>query len=180
MRKVLNTLAALLLLSLISLPLASSADEVAPETESTIAEGSLSEHEEMNDRHDEIEETYENFEGVVIPPVVMRLGEQINPDIYILPILPLTQEERSTLAGSSNLIIQNIGISGYDQRKSLDPHKLSPLPVADLVLTTRTPADEFVDGARQWGIVLVVTTFALLGLAGISSYRRDQGKFNNL
>lgn len=180
MRKVLNTLAALLLLSSISLPLASYADEGESETESTITEGSQNEHDEMNDRHDEIEEIYENFEGVVIPPVVMRLGEQINPDIYILPILPLTQEERSTLAGSSNLITQNIGIPGYDQRKSLDPHKLSPLPVADLVLTTRTPADEFMDGARQWGIALVDAAFVLLGFAGISSYRAGKRKSTNL
>jgi hypothetical protein len=180
MRKVLNTLAALVLLTSISLPLASFADEVESETESTSTEGSHSEHDEMDERHHEIEQIYENFEGVVIPPVVMRLGEQINPDMYILPILPVKEIEKSLTPGSSNLITQQIEIPGFEQRNRLDPNKLAPLPVDDLVLTTETPTDEFVDGAKQWGIALVVVAIVLLGFAGISSYRTGKRKSSNL
>jgi len=180
MRKVLNTLAALVLLSSISLPLASFADEVESETESISTEGSQSEHEEMIERHHEIEQIYENFEGVVIPPVVMRLGEQINPDMYILPILPLGELEQTVEPESSNLITQQIDIPGFEQRNRLDPHKLAPLPVKGLVFTTQTPADEFMDGAKQWGIALVAAAFVLLALAGISSYRAGKSKSSNL
>ena len=180
MRKVLNTLAALVLLSSISLPLASFADEVESETESTSTEVSTSEHDEMDELHHEIEQIYENFEGVVIPPVVMRLGEQINPDMYILPILPLSGVEKTGQSGSSNLITQQIGVPGFEQRNRVDPHRLAPIPVEDLVLTTETPTDEFVDGAKQWGIALVVAAVVLLGFAGISSYRTGKRKSSNL
>lgn len=171
MPKVLNTLSAVLLLSFLSIPAASFADEHEPEPDTTVTTENIEkDHKEINKRHHEIEEHYENHEGVVIPPVMMNMGQQDNPDSYILPILPMNgllplDSQRSSIIG------QQIGVIGLEQVKGFDPYKLDPLPVKGLVLTTVTPADEFMDGAITWVIGLGITAFGLLGLASFGAYR---------
>ena len=177
MPKVLNTLAALVLLSFLTIPSASFADEHEEETDTTVTtENVEQEHDELTQRHNEIEENYENYEGVVIPPVIMNMGKQENPDSYILPILP-TGEEQSQ---RSNFIGQQISVIGTEQVEGFDPYKLDPLSVKGLVLTTVTPADEFMDGARTLVIGLGIAAFGLLGLASFGAYRSKRTKSNNL
>jgi hypothetical protein len=177
MPKVLNTLAALVLLSFLTIPSASFADEHEEETDTTVTtENVEQEHDELTQRHNEIEENYENYEGVVIPPVIMNMGKQENPDSYILPILPSGAQQSQR----SNFIGQQIGVIGTEQVEGFDPYKLDPLSVKGLVLTTVTPADEFMDGARTLVIGLGIAAFGLLGLASFGAYRSKRAKSNNL
>jgi hypothetical protein len=180
MPKVLNTLAAALLLSFLSIPAASFADEHEPEADTTVTTENIEEnHQEINERHHKIEEHFENHEGVLIPPVMMNMGQQDNPDSYILPILPmngfLLQDSQR-----SNFIGQQIGVIGLEQVNGFDPYKLEPLPVKDLVLTKVTPADEFIDGAKSLVIGLGIAALGLLGMTSLTAYRSRRTKSSNL
>lgn len=178
--KVLNTLAAALLLSFLSIPAASFADEHEPELDITVTSENIEEHhKEINERHNEIEEHFENYEGVVIPPVMMNMGQQDNPDSFILPIHPMNGDLPNH-SPRSNFIGQQIGVIGSEQDNGFDPYKLEPLPVSGLVLTQATPADEFVDGAKTLVIGLGIAAFGLLGLVSFSAYRSRRTKSNNL
>jgi hypothetical protein len=180
MPKVTNTLAAILLLSLMTIPSASFADELESESDTTVSTENIeNEHKELNERHNEIEEHFENYEGVVIPPVMMNMGQQANPDSYILPEHPMTGQ-LPLGSKSSNFIGQQIGVIGSEQVKGFDPYKLDPLPVKGLVLTQVTPADEFIDGAKTLVIGLGIAALGLLGLASFTAYRTRRTKSNNL
>ena len=173
MRKVLNTLTALLLLSALSVPVASYADE--PET--TENEGTQGEHhDEIEFRHSEIEETFEDFSGIFIPPVIIRLGQATDPNIYILPILPVEELNQAGLTNEPKLNLQQIGIVGEDQPTTIDPYKHAPLPVDSIVLTTKTPTDEFMDGARVFGAGLIAAALFLLTFTGLSTFRSRKRK----
>jgi hypothetical protein len=178
--KVLNTLAAALLLSFVSIPAASFADEHETESDTTVTTENIEkEHEQLNERHNEIEEHFENYEGVVIPPVMMNMGQQDNPDSYILPTHPKNGFPPHD-SQRSNFIGQQIGVIGSEQVKDFDPYKLEPLPVSGLVLTKVTPADEFIDGAKTLVVGLGIAAFGLLGLTSFTAYRSRRTKSNNL
>lgn len=180
MPKVLNTLSAVLLLSFLSIPAASFADEHEPEADTTVTTENIEkDHKEINKRHHEIEQHYENHEGVVIPPVMMNMGQQDNPDSYILPILPMNGFLPLD-SQKSNFIGQQIGVIGSEQVNGFDPYKLDPLPVKGLVLTQVTPADEFIDGAKSLVVGLGIAAFGLLGLTSFTAYRSRRTKSNNL
>jgi hypothetical protein len=173
LRKVLNTLTALLLLSALSSPVASYADE--PDTTET--EGYESEHhDELELRHSQIEETFEDYSGVFIPPVIIHLGHVADPNIYILPILPADELIQAGLPDEPKLNLQPIGVVGEDQPTTIDPYKHAPLPLDSIVLTSKTPADEFMDGARVFGAGLIAAALFLLAVTGLSTIRSRKRK----
>lgn len=177
MRKVLNTLVAASLLSLCSLPLASFANDSESQPVPSVEKGSEHDHEEIREMHIEIEETYVDYSGVVISPVVVKLGQPADPNIYILPILPTGEEANSDFPAPD---FQQAGVSSMNRRIGFDPYRLEPLKVDSLVITKATPADEFMDGARTFGLGLVAAALSLLGIAGVNVYRSRNRKSSNL
>jgi len=175
MRKVLNTLTALLLLSAFSLPVASHADEQG-EHESSESEVQRPEHDEVELRHSEIEETFEDYSGIFIPPVIIRLGQATDPNIYILPILPAEELNSAGAVDEPKLNLQQVGVVGEDQPTTIDPYKHAPMPVDSIVFTYKTPADEFMDGARVFGAGLVAAALFLLALTGLSTIKGRKRK----
>lgn len=175
MRKVLNTLTALLLLSALSVPVASYADE-QDEQENSESQNPKEDHDEVELRHNEIEETFEDYSGILIPPVIIRLGQATDPNIYILPILPADKLGSNSSVNEPKLNLQQIGVLGQDKRTNIDPYKHAPLPVDRILLTTKTPADEFMDGARIFGAGLIAAALFLLTLTGLSTFRSRKRK----
>lgn len=135
------------------------------------------EADEVEHRHNQIKEIYENKSGIIIPPVVIKIREKTNPDIYILPVLPpkgvfQPEPDPEPVVGEIEGMV--------DQPMSFDPYRLEPIPVASLVLTESTPADEFMGTAQILGTGLAVAALGLFGMTGVSAVRARGKKSSNL
>ena len=174
MRKVVNTLIASVLLTLVALPMAAHADELEPNNGPVDVYGGRDEN-DIQDMHSEIEEIYENYSGVLIPPVVINVGQPTDPNIYVLPTLP---EESVVEPGAtdSETSLERLGLVNGDQQKTLDPYRHSPIPIDSVKLTTATPTDEFMDGARVFGAGLALAALTLLGITSLNTVRSRRRK----
>jgi hypothetical protein len=196
MRKVLNTLAAALVLLLLT-PLASFADDNNSDDDSGLKNPSNSneighlykapkrdelrrvqkpsDHDEIERIHSELEESYEDYSGVVIPPSVISVVPEVDPNVFELP----RSAEELILTGATNsfqIEIRQSKVILGSTPSHIDPYKLDPLPVANLVLTKVTPADEFMAGARGLGMGLGFSALGLLGITGFSTLRQRNRK----
>lgn len=180
LRKALITLAAVLALSTLTIAPSSHAHDHESESENLEVGSSEGSHDEIEQMHVEIEEFFEDHSGVVIPPVVVRLGRPADPNIFILPVLPMETENTSGASSLPNQDFEQIGLMPDDRRVNFDPYKLEPLEVESLVLTQATPADEFMDGARTFALGLGAAALGLLAVTGVNTYRSRKRKASKL
>lgn len=185
MRKGLNTLLAVLLLSALAAPVASFADENETDNGSSEVESNDTyqhnrEQDEVEHRHNKIEEIYEDFTEVVIPPVGVKLGHQADPNTFILPSLPLQDVMQTTSPSKQIPTVEELGVISEEMRANFDPYKLAPVPVDNLVLTRATPEDEFMAGARIFGFALVLAALGLFGATGVNALKSRNRNSKNL
>jgi hypothetical protein len=147
-----------------------------------------------NHKHRKLEHQYGEVDHVGVPPIVIRPGVQPDPGTFELPITPsnvvpspgvstLGEVEESTSANSATEEVQEfiatkLGVTFISTNETqtilpskINPAKSSPIQIRELVLTTKTPADEFLDGAMVFGAGLGVLAIGLLGITGFSALK---------
>lgn len=147
-------------------------------------------------RHNEIEHLFEDITGVIIPPLVIRPGSRPDPNIFQLPVGPDPDADTDlnqlgadsqavdavtdTLTGVNDsaqdfvttpLLMQSALSSNLPINKRINPNKHKPVQIKNLVLTDKTPTDEFMQDATVFGGVLGATAIGLLALAGFNTLR---------
>jgi len=148
---------------------------------------------ESQDKHKLIEDQFEDVTGVVIPPIVIRPGTHPNPKIYELPVSPDPDSDVDlTPPGSDLQTLDALSdtLSGVTDTKEdfmttqltqktgsllvkthINPNRHKPVQIKNLVMTDKTPTDEFMRDATVFGGVLGATAIGLLALAGFNSLR---------
>jgi len=176
-RKVVNTLIASVLLTLVSLPMAAHATQVDPniDIDQVDVYGGHDEK-DIQDMHSEIEEIYENYSGVLIPPVVINVGQPTDPNIYVLPTLPEDGIVEPGAKPNTETSLERLGTVNGDEQKTLDAYRHSPIPIDSVKLTTATPTDEFMDGARVFGAGLALAALTLFGITSLNTVRSRKRK----
>ena len=180
MRKVLNTAFAALLLTSIFIPSVSFADEPEPDTGSIDILETSQDDQHIDHLHSEIEQEFEDYSGVLIPPVVIRVGQPTDPDIYVLPTAPQEVIGDSSKKAPLQPALEQLGLISGDQKSTLDPYRHTSIPIDSLVLKTSTPTDEFMDGARIFGAVLALAAIGLFGATGVNTFRSRKRKSAHL
>jgi len=169
MRKAIFTLAAALLITAISVPALGYADEHDHGDDSGSPD-------DVSITHIEIEEIYEDFNGVVIPPVAIREEIVKDPNIYILPIRPVedfaTEAKNTAVAGSHSPFTPDLTKKPELLKTGSSRHE--PIQVNSINLSQITPADEFVAGARMFGGTLAIAAALLFGLIGAKTFRTQR------
>ena len=169
MRKAIFTLAAALIVTAISFPALGYADEKDHDDDSSSSE-------DVNITHIEIEEIYEDYDGVVIPPVAIKVERIKNPDIYVLPIRPVedsnTKDLSTSVAGSHSPFTPDLNKKPELIKTNTSRHE--PIPVNTIDLSEVTPADEFVSSARVFGGTLAIAAVLLFGLIGANALRAQR------
>ncbi len=176
MRKVLNTVATALLLTGLSVPVASFGIESEPDPDIVDIYGFLNEEQEIENMHSEIEHGHEDHSGVLIPPVVIRMGQASDPNIFVLPTDPSGQVYKWDKSPELDTALEKLGLVSQDQKSTLDPYRHAPIPIQSIDQSTRTPADEFMDGARIFGLGLGAAALVLLALTSVSTFRSRRRK----
>ena len=177
MRKGLNTAATAALLVCISLPMASFAEEGEDPTEIS---GSEQGHPDADQMHSEIERMHKEYSGILIPPVVMRMGQPRDPNIYVLPTIQSEEGSVTGLVNTDDAKLEKVGIMGGSSETTLDPYGHAAIPIDSLTITTATPTDEFIDGARIFGLGLAATAVGLSTITGINTVRSRRRKLRYL
>ena len=151
---------------------------------------------ESKERHSDIENLFEDITGVIIPPILIKPGNRSNPNIFELPVGPDPDAEtdQNQLGGDSqqiDIVIDSVnGVSdeesdylttqliqqgsakrGLKVQNNIDPNKNQPIQIKTMVLTDKTPRDEFIQDATVFGGVLGSTALALLALTGFNTLR---------
>jgi hypothetical protein len=180
MRKVLITAATAALLAIISFPLVSSAEE--PEVDYTVEV--LEEENQGNPvidhMHNELEQRYDHHSWLLIPPTVMRMGQPTDPNIYVLPTLPMGDASMTILEIKESTKLEPGGLIGKDPASTLDPYRHAAIPIDSLNRSTATPTEEFIDGARVFGLALVMAALVLSTLTGVNTVRSRRRKLRYL
>lgn len=177
MRKVLITAASALLLTSIALPVTSFANELDDENNIENPRPPLP---GIDDMHSELEERYEQHSWLLIPPTVMRMGQVRDPDIFVLPTFPSIEGTVAGLDDSASTKLEQVGVIGSGQESTLDPFEHSAIPIDSLNISTATPADEFVEGAKVLGIALGVAALGLSTLTGVNTFQSRRRKLRYL
>jgi hypothetical protein len=151
---------------------------------------------ESKERHSDIENLFEDITGVIIPPIVIKPGNRPNPNIFELPVGPDPDAETDPIQLSADsqyidIVIDSVnGVSdekldylttqplqqgtaktGLKLQNDIDPNKNQPIQIKTMVLTDKTPSDEFMHDASVFGGVLGSTALGLLALTGINTLR---------
>jgi hypothetical protein len=144
-------------------------------------------------KHKKLEDQYGDVDHVGLPRIAIRPGVRPDPETFVLPIVPesvsatsgvntLGEIEDSSPAGTQEeaqeYVATQLGItfvSISEKQKlvasKLNPSKSAPIQIRDLILTNKTPADEFFDGAIFFGVGLGALALTLLGMTGISALK---------
>jgi hypothetical protein len=162
MRKAIYTLATALFLTSLSFPAIGFADDDHEDSGSS---------DDVNITHSEIEEIYEDYDGVLIPPVSIEVESIENPNIYVLPVRPIedpgVEARKTSVAGSNSPFTPDLNKKPELFKSSSSSHE--PIPVNSINLSQVTPADEFVSSARMFGGTLAIAAVLLFGLIGANS-----------
>ena len=151
---------------------------------------------ESKERHSDIENLFEDITGVIIPPIVIKPGNRPNPNIFELPVGPDPDAETDPIQLSADsqyidIVIDSVnGVSdekldylttqplqqgtaktGLKLQNDIDPNKNQPIQIKTMVLTDKTPSDEFMHDASVFGGILGSTALGLLALTGINTLR---------
>jgi hypothetical protein len=179
MRKVLITVASALLLASVSLPLASYAEELDGDNTVEVLEENQGDP-IVDHKHYQIEERYDQHSWLLIPPTVMRMGQPIDPNIYVLPTLPTGADSVTILEISESTKLPQGGPVSEEPASTLNPYLHSAIPIESLNISTATPADEFVEGARVLGLALGLAALALSTVTGVNTVRSRRRKLRYL
>jgi hypothetical protein len=179
MRKVLITAASALLLASVSLPLASYAEELDGDNTVEVLEENQGDP-IVDHKHYQIEERYDQHSWLLIPPTVMRMGQPIDPNIYVLPTLPTGANSVTILEISESTKLPQGGLVSEEPASTLNPYRHSAIPIESLNISTATPADEFVEGARVLGLALGLAALALSTVTGVNTVRSRRRKLRYL
>jgi len=179
MRKVLITVASALLLASVSLPLASYAEELDGDNTVEVLEENQGDP-IVDHKHYQIEERYDQHSWLLIPPTVMRMGQPIDPNIYVLPTLPTGANSVTILEISESTKLPQGGPVSEEPASTLNPYRHSAIPIESLNISTATPADEFVEGARVLGLALGLAALALSTVTGVNTVRSRRRKLRYL
>ena len=179
MRKVLITAASALLLASVSLPLASYTEELDGDNTVEVLEENQGDP-IVDHKHYQIEERYDQHSWLLIPPTVMRMGQPIDPNIYVLPTLPTGADSVTILEISESTKLPQGGPVSEEPASTLNPYLHSAIPIESLNISTATPADEFVEGARVLGLALGLAALALSTVTGVNTVRSRRRKLGYL
>jgi len=179
MRKVLITVASALLLASVSLPLASYAEELDGDNTVEVLEENQGDP-IVDHKHYQIEERYDQHSWLLIPPTVMRMGQPIDPNIYVLPTLPTGADSVTILEISESTKLPQGGPVSEEPASTLNPYLHSAIPIESLNISTATPADEFFEGARVLGLALGLAALALSTVTGVNTVRSRRRKLRYL
>lgn len=180
MRKFVYSLIAALVITGFSLPLASYAHEPEPLSETGENQSAENKDHEVEHLHMEIEKVFEKNSEILIPPVVLRMGQPRDPNIYVLPTIQSEEGLVASLETSDYVILEQVGNRGRDQESTLDPYRHTAIPIDSLNISTATPADEFIEGARFLGFLLAATAVGLSAVTGINTVRSRRRKLRYL
>jgi hypothetical protein len=179
MRKVLITAASALLLASVSLPLASYAEELDGDNTVEVLEENQGDP-IVDHKHYQIEERYDQHSWLLIPPTVMRMGQPIDPNIYVLPTLPTGANSVTILEISESTKLPQGGPVSEEPASTLNPYLHAAIPIESLNISTATPADEFFEGARVLGLALGLAALALSTVTGVNTVRSRRRKLRYL
>jgi hypothetical protein len=179
MRKVLITAASALLLASVSLPLASYAEELDGDNTVEVLEENQGDP-IVDHKHYQIEERYDQHSWLLIPPTVMRMGQPIDPNIYVLPTIPTGANSVTILEISESTKLPQGGPVSEEPASTLNPYLHSAIPIESLNISTATPADEFFEGARVLGLALGLAALALSTVTGVNTVRSRRSKLRYL
>lgn len=145
-------------------------------------------------KHKKLEDQYGDVNQVGVPQIVIRPGTVPDPGSYELPVVPQlisptsgvsslgevedNSSTTSTQEETQEFIATQLGINFVSPNEKqtllptkLNPAKSTPIQIRDLVLTKKTPADEFLDGAILFGVGLSVLALGLLAVTGFTAVR---------
>ena len=145
-------------------------------------------------KHKMLHDQYGDVDSVGVPSIVIRPGVHPDPTTFDLPIIvdsidstsvvsSLGEVEDSTTANAKSeeiaeFIATKLGITfmGANESQTLLPTEIipansKPIQIKDLVLSKKTPADEFLDGAVVFGVALGALALVLLAITGFSAIR---------
>jgi hypothetical protein len=144
-------------------------------------------------KHKKLEDQYGDVDHVGLPRIAIRPQVRPNPETFVMPIAPETVKatsgvitlgeiEDNSAAGKveevQEYVATQLGITFVSSSEKqqlvaskLNPSKSAPIQIRDLVLTNKTPADEFLDGAIIFGAGLGGLAFMLLGMTGVSAIK---------
>jgi hypothetical protein len=144
-------------------------------------------------KHKKLEDQYGDVDHVGLPRIAIRPQVRPNPETFVMPIGPetvkatsgvitLSEIEDNSAAGKveevQEYVATQLGITFVSSSEKqqlvaskLNPSTSAPIQIRDLVLTNKTPADEFLDGAIIFGAGLGGLAFMLLGITGVSAIK---------
>ncbi len=144
-------------------------------------------------RHRKLEDQYGEVDHVAVPRIAIRPGVRPDPGTFVMPIIPesdlltsgmstLGAIEDNSLSGAQEevqeFVASQLGVALVSSTElqillasNLNPSNTVPIQIRDLVLTKKTPADEFLDGAMIFGAGLGLLAVTLLGITGVSALK---------
>jgi hypothetical protein len=136
-------------------------------------------------RHNHLKDQYEDVTGVIIPPVAIKPGTGHTSNVYELPQVPANTDQAEDNSNNGIPDATSDALNGINDSKNdysvsklgsnpnqpiqatINSKKSAPVHIKSLVLTTRTPTDEFMTGAMVLGASLAVVAFGLLAMTSI-------------
>jgi preprotein translocase subunit Sss1 len=147
----------------------------------------------LDPKHKELSEHYGEVEQVGVPPILIRPDVRPNSEVFELPILPqsvlpnnqnsssgeieeLTQDTpvRDLIREFISTKLQVTFIGPNEQTllpSSVSPSTSVPIQIREVSLTTKTPADEFLEVAMLFGAGLGAVAVGLVGVTGASALK---------
>ncbi len=145
-------------------------------------------------KHKKLSEHYGEVDQVGVPPILIRPGVRPDPEVFELPILTqsvvptpevsaLGEIEDLTSNGATTeelqeLVALKLGITLPDGNEEIAllpsavaPSTGAPIQIKEVSLTTKTPADEFLDVAMLFGAGLGAVAVGLVGVTGVSALK---------
>lgn len=144
-----------------------------------------------NHLHKKLENQYGEVDHIGIPSIVIKPDVQLDPNSYQLPVrktpIPAvsslgevedTSSSTATTEEVQEFISTSLGVTFFSSNEKqtitpskINPAKSAPIQIRDLVLTKKTPADEFLDSAFIFATGLGILALGLLGITGFSAIR---------
>lgn len=145
-------------------------------------------------KHKKLTEHYGDVDQVGVPPILIRPDIRPDPRVFQLPVLTQSvvptpeisslgeiEETNSNPASSEEmqeLIAIKLGITlpgGSEEiallPSAVTPSTSAPIQIREVALTTKTPADEFFDGAMLFAAGLGLVAIGLVGVTGASALK---------
>jgi hypothetical protein len=151
--------------------------------------GQDSDDQATQQRHHHLSQKYDDVTGVIIPPVAIKRDSFGESDVYQLPnvasnVDALLDNTNSVIPDSTSDALTGVNDpkSDYSLTKlgskptkatktTINPNLSKPVQVKTLVLTKRTPTDEFMAGAMVMAGSLGVVAIGLLTLTSVHHFR---------